>query len=182
MDVESTGFKGKQIFLIGTAHHAHDDFVIDLAFARNPLEEEAILHNFCINASNDHIITYNGASYDLPAIQSRLVSDMIDDSLPKHHTDLYNLFKQLKVKEHQRLKSMKLGYLGSIFGEMRSDVASGAVPLVYNQWTRTGCPTTLVSVLEHNVLDLLTLAALYVSKDMTQGRVNYLAHDDHYKK
>jgi len=43
-DVESTGLHGKMIFLIGSSYMVDGQMTYELLFARNPLEEKAMLH------------------------------------------------------------------------------------------------------------------------------------------
>ncbi|MFC1728319.1 ribonuclease H-like domain-containing protein [Nanoarchaeota archaeon] len=169
MDIETMGFHGKQIFLIGTMYNSGRDITAELAFARNPLEERAVLKHFCAQAQNyDEVITYNGKSFDYPAIKKRLVSNRMSDTLPDKHTDYYRVL--MKTGIYKKTNSARLSELYKLFGEEREDISSAEVPQRYLDWMKHGSAEAINDEIEHNVLDLLTMAAVYLSPNLLKGR------------
>lgn len=166
LDIESTGFVGNLIFLIGMMYKQEKDLKIELCFARNPLEEEAILEHFSNKLRNyKDIVTFNGYTFDIPAIQDRFIANMIRGKLPKEHIDLYN--QLIKNRElHKKIESKKLYHICELFGDEREDVMGYDVPLLYSNWLRNGNPKQIENILRHNVLDLITLGAVYLSPNL----------------
>lgn len=173
MDVESTGFVGNLIFLIGTARREADDLKFDLAFARNPWEEKAILRHFYTHSKNKLIATYNGTSFDYPAIKDRMQANMVKEELPEKHFDIYRALEKANARRKHKLENLKLKDLFVLFGDKREDIPGQEVPLLYNSWITYGHPESIKKVLEHNVLDLVTTAAVYLSPDLIIPNNNF---------
>ncbi len=171
VDIETTGFRihGKfQIILIGSLYRIENDIKIDLAFARNPLEEEAILRKFRYDTEYyDEIVTYNGKTFDIPAIKDRLEAHMIENGISKTHTDVYRQVESARIRERYNLSSLRLHDISQIWGDTREDIEGKEIPNIYYRWKRYGHPHEIVKNLEHNVLDLTTLAAIYLSPELT---------------
>ena len=175
VDVESTGFVGSQIFLIGTAHVQDGDIKTRLYFARNPIEEAAMLRHFSKQAENyREIVTYNGLSFDYPAIKYRLVAHMMQEKFSDgSHTDIYQILNKSRIRQNHRVTSLKLSNLSKMFGDERKDIKSNEIPLMYNTWLTYGNPEVISDILRHNVLDLVTLTAAYLSPDLVRKN-NYV--------
>ena len=60
-----------------------------------------------------------------------------------------------------------------MFGDKREDIPGQEVPLLYNSWITYGHPESIKKVLEHNVLDLVTTAAVYLSPDLIIPNNNF---------
>ncbi len=167
MDIESTGFVGHLIFLMGIAYKEDNTLKFDLAFARNPWEEKAVLRSFCSKADNKQIVTYNGKTFDYPTIKSRLVANMMKEQLPENHRDVYRIIEKYSgLRKYHKVENLKLSNLCELFGDEREDVPGKEIPLRYNNWITYGKPDPIKRVIEHNVLDLLTLVALDLCPDI----------------
>ena len=75
IDIETTGLSRSKnmIYLIGLLYFdfTQNAWVLNQYFANNMDKEGALLKEFISNISKfDHIITYNGNSFDLPFIES----------------------------------------------------------------------------------------------------------------
>lgn len=170
-DIESTGWVGKLIFLVGTAHKLEDDLRIELIFARNPFEEDAMLLHFYEKTKRyNEIVTYNGRTFDYPALDERLVGNMMPYELPQKHSDLYNIMCLSGTRKRHNLKSLKLHKLYELFGDKREDVMGCEIPLLYSNWALNGQPRVIEKDIEHNILDLVTMAALYLSPDLLHSK------------
>jgi len=165
-DVESTGLNGKMVFLIGSSYVKDGVMTYELLFARNPLEEAAMLHEFCSQPDNLHY-TYNGVTFDFPTMKKRIVACMLKDNLPGLNIDLLAELRRAKViRRNEDIETLKLSDVATIFGEIRTDIDSQSVPLQYNNWLTNGKPNAISDIFEHNIIDLINLAAIQLSPDL----------------
>ena len=68
LDLETCGFAGTMVFLIGLIHWQNDRLTLTQLWARNYAEEKAILQSlWTIVAVNDVLVTFNGKSFDWPS-------------------------------------------------------------------------------------------------------------------
>ena len=97
IDIETTGLSSKynQIYLIGMSFidQPTGSWVIEQLFAEDPTQESDLLENFrSILSKNSIISTYNGDSFDLPFIASRMAKYGIVPS-PFESQDIYKFLK-----------------------------------------------------------------------------------------
>lgn len=72
LDLETCGFAGSAIFLIGLLRQADEGLVVEQLLARNYAEERAILETLWeIAAENQVLATFNGKSFDWPMVHDR---------------------------------------------------------------------------------------------------------------
>lgn len=175
MDIETTGFINQGIiFLIGTAYKQENNLRIDIAFARNPWEEKAILKYFCTLAQGKTMITFNGLTFDAPFISKRLVSNMMAEQLPAGHIDMYRELEASGIRERYNLESLSLdSLLKYLFGDKPNGASGREVPSMYRHWLGYGKPLSIKPVIERNVKDLTATAALYLSPDLYKRTVIY---------
>jgi hypothetical protein len=121
----------------------------------------------------DLIVTYNGKTFDVPVMETRWLFHrlpMPDFSQDVPHFDM--------LHPARRLWSSRLAQVAGSVGEWgggcrlttlerdvlgfrrRADVSGLEIPGRFFQFLRTGDPTPLEAVLEHNRLDLVSLAAV----------------------
>ncbi|MBW3011743.1 ribonuclease H-like domain-containing protein, partial [Candidatus Woesearchaeota archaeon] len=175
-DLESTGwstyphqrnFIGKNlIFLNGLAYREKNDIMFELNFARNPFEEEPILRRLReLEKKSREIVTFNGRTYDYPVTKERFVANMMVNGLDdEKHTDLYNELVRSNARKRHNLASLKLRHLYELFDkDTREDIPGREIPLLYHNWLQNGQPSVIEKNLQHNVLDLMTLVAVYLS-------------------
>ena len=162
MDIETGGFSGTPVFLIGAI--ALDDWPprVWQWLARDYPEERAILSAFAAWASQRPTwITFNGKSFDAPFLQDRAVVHRVALPAPVVHFDLLHAARR---RWRAELPDCRLGTLEQhILRRTRiGDVPSGDVPELFHHFCRTGNARPLRPVLEHNRIDLVSCAELYL--------------------
>jgi uncharacterized protein YprB with RNaseH-like and TPR domain len=178
-DLETTGLNGgagTQVFLIGSAWFADDGaFLTRQFFLTRPADEPALLDYVAAElARAGALVSFNGKSFDAPALETRYLFhrlDWIGARLP--HVDILHPARRFwgpatagGVRPEPLLygppTDCSLATLERrIVGARRAgDVSGFEIPSRYFQFIRTGDPRPLAVVLEHNRLDLVTLAAL----------------------
>lgn len=160
MDIESCGFAGRAIFLIGTMRFTGDDFQYELILARDYQQEAGMLRRYAqLIDSETILVTFNGRTFDVPALQERAAVHRTALPQPMTHCDLLIESRSRWKKE---LPNCKLQTLEVMLCRRRrsGDVSGSIIPQVYHQFVRTGRAGVLAQVLHHNRLDLWTLADL----------------------
>jgi len=131
---------------------------------RNPAEERKALEHFVKIASQyDQIVTYNGKTFDIPFLISRLISHRIDfDVQGMKHIDMYPIFRKVAQENsypHQRLQSYEKFELK--IASRKNDIPGKQIPLVYAKYLRDGQPGKVKDMIHHNQMDIVTLAVMY---------------------
>ncbi|MDP6445720.1 MAG: ribonuclease H-like domain-containing protein [Pirellulaceae bacterium] len=186
VDLETCGFAGSMIFLIGVLHETDGQLVLDQLLARDYSEERAILHSlWMIAAGNDLLVTYNGKSFDWPCIHDRSTLYKLGrddrDRPPSGHAssgraavtskrslsegdrrpDLQHcdLLHHARRRWRSTLPNCKLQTLEQVIcGRRRTgDIAGSEIPHAYHEFVRSRDAWELRSILQHNALDLVTL-------------------------
>ena len=169
VDLETTGLSGGAgtvAFLVGLGFY--DDlgaFRTRQFFLPGFAGERAMLHAVAeAIADVPIVVTYNGGSFDLPVMETRWLFHRLVPALENRpHLDMLpparRLWKeQLGGGERScRLVSLEQSLLGSV---RVGDVPGFEIPARYFEFVRTGDAAPLEPVLEHNRLDLLSLAIL----------------------
>jgi hypothetical protein len=136
-------------------------FTVRQYFLREPGEEASALLALTEHlAEFDVLITYNGKAFDQPLLETRFRMQRAKPPFARlEHLDL--LFGARRLWK-QQLESCRLVELEKqILGFTRvGDVAGDLIPLLYFQYLRTRKPGPLEPVLEHNRLDIVSLACL----------------------
>jgi hypothetical protein len=170
-DLETTGLSGGAgtlAFLIGLgAFDAAGVFVtrqlVMTSYAdERPMLQVAVRHL----GSAGGVVTFNGKSFDAAVLETRCLFHRLDwtsRSLP-HLDVLHSARRFWRGSQGADNSSCSLGALErAILGTPRvADVDGFEIPARYFNFVRTGDPRPLAPVLEHNRLDLLSLAALTV--------------------
>ncbi len=179
-DIETTGLSGGAgtlAFLAGCGWFEGDRFVVRQFFLNGPAGERAMLDGLAaIFERASLLVTYNGRTFDVPTMESRWAfhrQPCPTDDLP--HFDMLPPARRLwgwredragnpegpapsaESRESCSLTALERAVLGfHRFG----DVPGFEIPLRYFQFLRTGEVATVEGVLEHNRLDLISLAAV----------------------
>lgn len=105
------------------------------------------------------VATYNGKSFDLPVLDTRCVLHRLStpfDGLP--HVDMLHPARRLwRDEEECRLSVLEQTQCGH---RREGDVPGFEIPSRYFHFVRSGDARGLAAVMEHNRLDLLSLALL----------------------
>ena len=185
VDLETCGFSGSSLFLIGVLRHVGGELVVELLLARNYAEERAILEAFWQIADLSMVlVTFNGKCFDWPMICDRSTRHHLERHLrrtistaevptrvanrPRPQTDLGPFLIHCDLLHHARrrwkttLPDCKLQTLEQyLCGRLRrGDIPGRQIPDAYHRYVRTGDPRQLCLILHHNALDLITLLEL----------------------
>jgi uncharacterized protein YprB with RNaseH-like and TPR domain len=164
-DLETTGLSGgagTYAFLVGFGFFAEDGFRTRQYFLRGYGEERALLDAVAeeVSAGGDGqppvLITYNGRSFDVPLIETRYQLNRLRSpfgGLP--HVDMLFPARRLWKRRVPRTTEAA-GHPG--FGAPRLRTYGAMAPDF--GYARSGDASGLSAVLEHNRLDLLSLAAV----------------------
>ncbi len=72
LDLETCGFAGSMIFLVGLLRQIDGRLVVELLLARTYSEERAVLHSLWqVAAEHQVLVTFNGKSFDWPMVHDR---------------------------------------------------------------------------------------------------------------
>jgi uncharacterized protein YprB with RNaseH-like and TPR domain len=165
VDAETTGLAraaGTYAFLVGVGRYVGGALETTQFFMRDPAEEPALLHALHdALAPCRALVTFNGKTFDLPLLRSRFVANRQEApfvDLP--HLDLLSLARRMW---RTRLPSRALSCLeADVLGVARpsEDVSGWLIPALYFDYMRDGDARPLRGVLQHNQIDILSMAAL----------------------
>src|SRR5205823_5037949 len=166
-DLESTGLSGgagTHVFLAGCGWFDADASFVTRQFVLTRFaDERAMLHTVADELGRaGTIVTFNGKSFDAPLLETRYLFHRLSwngRDLP--HVDVLHPARRF-WKAGDRDDPCSLAALErQLLGARRAgDVPGFQIPARYFQFVRTGDAGALAPVLEHNRLDMLTLAAL----------------------
>jgi uncharacterized protein len=187
LDTETTGLSGgtgTYIFLMGLGYFKDNHFVVKQYFMPDYGDELAFLQAIMETISHfDMLVTYNGKSFDIPLLITRLKYNRIHwDQNLMGHLDLLHCSRQ--VWKH-RLDSCSLQSIErSIMGKQRfNDIPGAQIPGIYFDYLSLGNMDLLPLVIEHNQMDIISLACLagHLSQWVkSQQQVDHLQGMDYY--
>ena len=172
IDLETTGIAGgagTYAFLVGCGWFAGGTFRIRQFVLSNFTAERALLEAVGeLAAESGTVVSYNGKSFDLPLIETRFALHRLPSpfgELP--HIDMLHPARRMwRVADTSRHVHKDVPYTcrlstleQHLCGYVREgDVAGFEIPACYFRYVHAGDPRPLAAVLEHNRLDLLSLA------------------------
>ncbi len=164
LDTETTGLAGgagTMAFLIGAASVEEHGFVLRQWFVREHGEEASALASLSqYLGAFETLVSYNGRSYDQPLLETRytLARQRTPFARMEHVDLLYGARRLWKLRFAScRLVELERQILGH---ERVGDVPGELIPQLYFEYLRTRRAGKLKAVLEHNALDILSLAFL----------------------
>ncbi len=163
VDTETTGLggAGAMVFLCGVAQFEGGALRLRQFLLPGPAYEGGLLGGIGeVFAAAGALVSYNGKSFDLPALETRYVLSRVRPRLRElPHLDLLHPNRRLfrGAFASHRLAEVERELLGF---EREEDCPSAEVPLRYRWFARTGDPTHILPVLRHNAWDVLSLVAL----------------------
>ena len=153
LDLETCGFAGNPIFLVGLLGWSAGQLVLIQHWARDYSEEKSILCALRSQlASVDALITFNGKSFDWPQVRDRFTlhhpSERVSLQAPEH-LDVLHL---ARWRWGRQLPDCKLQTLERyICRRHRSgDIPGSRIPAAYQSYVRDGDDLFARSVLHHN--------------------------------
>jgi hypothetical protein len=174
VDIETTGLMGgagTHAFLVGCAWFENATFRVQQFFMVGHALERALLRMVRERVeTGGPLVSYNGRTFDVPLLETRYVFHRQPPPFTdRAHLDMLPIARRLwrfarpivNVPGIQT-DSCTLGALERVlFGVQRTgDVPGFDIPRRYFTFLRTGDATPLDPVLEHNRLDLVSLAVL----------------------
>jgi tetratricopeptide (TPR) repeat protein len=164
LDTETTGLAGgtgTAAFLVGVGWVEGERFRFRQYFMRDYHEEAALLRGLAEDlAGVERIVTFNGALFDVPLLEARyrLNRERFPFGQALHFDLLHPARRLWKARlESCRLQSLERALLGVT---RRGDVPGEEIPRIYFDFVRRRDGRAMARVLEHNRLDVLSLAAL----------------------
>lgn len=159
LDLETWGFPGAPVYLVGTLEIAPEP-TVKLYLARDYPEEEPLVHYVnSVWQSFECLVTFNGKSFDVPLLTGRMRLWRAKPAPPPHHVDLLHIARKRYRGElpNYRLQTLERHLLGR---ERADDLSSAEVPGIFSRYMEVGDPRLLAPILQHNALDLISLADL----------------------
>lgn len=161
-DIETTGLTpSTYVFLCGMMVVRDGRFVIEQAFARDYSEEAGML--LYVRAMLERypiLVTFNGASFDLPFVKARMAVAHIGYEGPSEHVDLLLPARKAfgRVLANCRLETIERHLRGA---RSESDIPGSEIPEAYHAFVRTGDARTIGRILYHNRMDLVSMAVVF---------------------
>jgi len=169
-DIETTGLSGGAgtlAFLIGIGWFEDDGFQTSQLLLTSHAAERAMLAAAAdLLDGASALVTYNGRSFDVPVLETRWAFHRIPvpiGELP--HLDMLHPARRLwkkRAEDETDDRSCTLAAVERLVLEFtrEDDVPGFEIPSRFFRYLRSGDPRPLLPVLEHNRLDLVSLAAV----------------------
>jgi hypothetical protein len=169
LDLETCGFAGSMVFLVGLLHPTEQGLMLSQLFARNYAEERPMLQSLEQHIKTCRIlVTFNGKSFDWPQVRDRCTLHRIGtdpcaltthDAVPWVH---YDLLHHARRRWRHQLPNCKLQTLERYICRRHrtGDIPGHDIPRAYHDYVRRGDLREIRSILHHNALDLITLLQL----------------------
>ena len=183
IDLETTGLSGGAgtvAFLVGCGYFDLGAFQVRQFLLTSFASERALLHAVAdFFAGADLIVTYNGKTFDVPVMETRWLFHRLQ--MPLATVPHFDMLHSARRLWRARAGAGDPGDSGcrlttlerTLFNVSRvGDVGGFEIPGRFFQFLRSGDPRPLEPVLEHNRLDLVSLAAV-------MARAVQLARDGH---
>ncbi len=163
LDTETTGLSGGTgtvAFLVGLAFFSEEQLVVEQLLVKKLGEEGPMLaHVLKRMGDASMLVTFNGKAFDLPLLRTRLVMARLGKPPELPHLDLLHVARRLHKARGVdcRLQGLEREVLGF---ERIDDTPGSEVAACYLHYLRTGETARLLGVVEHNLWDVATMAAL----------------------
>jgi uncharacterized protein YprB with RNaseH-like and TPR domain len=163
LDIETAGLSANTYaFLCGLMYFdpATRTFHVEQAFARDYAEEQGLLMHVRAALSRfDTVVTYNGASFDMPFLRTRMAVHRIPDIVPMGSVDLLHATRRVfrPGLPNVRLVTVEEHLRGA--GRV-DDIPSRFIPRAYHEYVRTQDARIMRNVVYHNRMDLFTMAII----------------------
>ncbi len=168
-DIETTGLsaqRGNKIIMTACLIPNSKGVTITQFLAENPYEEDRVIMatmNFLKDESVDYLITYNGASFDIPFMKQRLATKNLPYVLNMYEFDLYNFIRS-NTELKSQIGSLSQKNVEQHFGisSNRKDVISGRESVkLFAEYAINQDSVIEKIILTHNREDVLQLCHLF---------------------
>lgn len=163
IDTETTGLSGgtgMMAFLVGAGRFKDGRFVVEQWFLRDPSEEPALLCALRERIEESAaLVSFNGKAFDLPLLRARFIMNRLAVPKTPPHLDLVHVARRIygKRMDQCRLVHLERDVLGFV---RQDDVYGSEIPSRYSAFLRHGDAEGLLPVIEHNLWDVVAMAAL----------------------
>jgi uncharacterized protein YprB with RNaseH-like and TPR domain len=160
LDLETCGFSGSAMFLVGLLRHIEGEPTVELLVARNYAEEQAILETLWQTAAlHEVLVTFNGKSFDWPMVLDRSTRYRLAAGRSTGQLQHVDLLHHARRRWRDRLPDCRLQTLEQLVCRRRraADIPGHRIPAAYAEFVRTGFEREMDAILYHNALDLVTL-------------------------
>ena len=175
LDIETSGLsrENSKVILIGLLTETDSGVKVTQFLAENHYEEHKVLQatlDFLRRENIGYLVTYNGASFDMPFIGKRLEAHFFEESINLYDLDLFRFIK-CGTDLRQRLDSLSQKSVENYYGILgdRDDSITGRESVtMFDEYSLTGNSTLEKIILTHNREDVLHLYRLmhYVLSDI----------------
>lgn len=175
LDIETTGldFKIDKLVLLGLVKRYQNKTYIYQYFAEDDSEEVELLKIFSREIEDKRLITFNGDTFDIPFLNSRLIANKLMPVFPDISLDIYKIIK--KNSKFFSYESMKLMDIEKLIGIQRSDPSRyKSISKLTEDTIKRDNP---YPILKHNQNDLIATEALakieefYLEKLSTKSKI-----------
>jgi len=163
LDLETCGFSGTPLFLVGLMTYTDGTLTVRQLLARDYSEEAAVVAAAAeMLADRRVLVTFNGRSFDWPHLCERAVVHRVPLAAPAEHVDLLHIARRLWKRD---LPNCRLQTLETFVCRRyrTADIPGEKVPDAYHEFVRSGDASRLRLIASHNVMDVVTMAELLVS-------------------
>ncbi len=166
LDLETTGLGRGNIlaFMMGLGYWENGEYIVEQIFLPDP---DAEVNSFDrlreLLETHSVFITFNGKTFDLPVLQSRLLYNHIWlDLKEKQHLDLLHIARRLWKNKIPScaLETIEFYVMGHV-RDQELDIEGGDIPQTYFQYLINGETDLIHRVFVHNRFDVLYTAALF---------------------
>ena len=171
-DLETTGLSGgagTYAFLVGCGRFAGDGAFITQQYVLAAFGDERAMLEMVARelARAEALVSFNGRSFDAPLLETRYLYHRLDWTVARlPHIDVLHPARRFwgatsREAGHDGGNCSLVALEQQVLGMRRpGDVPGFEIPARYFQFVRSGDARPLAAVLEHNRLDLLSLAGL----------------------
>jgi len=160
-DIETTGLvPNTYVFECGLMVIDGGRFVIEQLLARDYSEEGAMLAYLNeVLARHAAVVTYNGATFDLPFVRTRMAVNRVGAMASSGHLDLLWPARRhfSGILPNCKLVTIERHLRGT---SRTGDIPGRYIPEAYHRFVDTGDARLIGRVLYHNRMDLLAMACL----------------------
>ncbi|MFW5986200.1 MAG: ribonuclease H-like domain-containing protein [Halanaerobiales bacterium] len=163
-DTETTGLMGGTgtiPFLIGLGYFEGESFIVKQLFMRDFDEEMPVLSTLATEITKYQIlISFNGKSFDLPLLKTRMIMNRLSELNIPYHLDLLSAARSL----WSHLDSCSLNNLEKrVLNINRNDDLPGSkVPQMYFKYLDQKKPEYIEPIFEHNTIDIVSMVTMLI--------------------